>query len=229
MRLTTKEMQDFKALFVKYCQQEASLGHCEPAGCEFCPVNMALSEIFEKFANGENPGVDAGDELNCKTRLPTCAEWDALVQATGGNNTIIHWDRMYSWCRDADPDWASPRAVRGYYSARSWLNNSATYRYVHVGFRPTFEVLHPDPLTPDGTIITVGTLYMDGKPVRVPKNPTWDGDIPDYAPGTKLELRETLDDHAYQVQAIRVGDVLIADRILLKNISWEDLAAQGIC
>lgn len=29
MRLTTKEMQDFKALFVKYCQQEASLGHCE--------------------------------------------------------------------------------------------------------------------------------------------------------------------------------------------------------
>lgn len=156
-------------------------------------------------------------------RLPTCAEWDALVQATGGNNTIIHWDRMYSWCRDTDPDWASGRAVRGYSSARDWYYGNAMSRYVIVGFRPTFEVLHPDPLTPDGTIITVGTLYMDGKPVRVSKNPTKDGAVPNYIPGASLEMREALDDPDYQVQAIKAGDVLIVDRILLKNISWNDL------
>ena len=163
-----------------------------------------------------------------KMRLPTCEEYDLLATTTKEDNDTMHWSHMYSWCQDEYPGSMSPRAVRGYYSARRW-HYYAAFRGVFVGFRPTFEVLHPDPLTPDGTIITVGTLYMDGKPVRVPKNPTWDGDIPDYAPGTKLELRETLDDHAYQVQAIRVGDVLIADRILLKNISWEDLAAQGIC
>ena len=161
-------------------------------------------------------------------RLPTCAEWDALVQATGGNNTIIHWDRMYSWCRDTDPDWASRRAVRGWVSARYWNYYTATHRYVYVGFRPTFEVLHPDPLTPDGTIITVGTLYMDGKPVRVSKNPTKDGAVPNYIPGARLEFREMVNDAAYQVNAIKIGSVMIADRVLLKNISWEDLAAQGI-
>ena len=59
--------------------------------------------------------------------------------------------------------------------------------------------------------------------MRIPQNPTDDGDIPDYVPGTTLELRETLEDPAYQVQAIRVGSVLIADRVLLKNISWNDI------
>ena len=94
---------------------------------------------------------------------------------------------------------------------------------MHVGFRPAFEVLHPDPLTPDGTIITVGPLYMDGKPVKVPQNPTQNGDVSDYIPGAKLEMREALDDPSYQVKAIKVGDVLVADRVLLKNLSWDDL------
>lgn len=70
---------------------------------------------------------------------------------------------------------------------------------------------------------------MDGQPVRIPQNPTWDGDIADYAPGAKLEFRPALDDPAYQIQTIRVGSVLIADRVLLKNISWWDLEKQGFC
>ncbi len=65
---------------------------------------------------------------------------------------------------------------------------------------------------------------MDSKPVKVPQSPTRNGDIPDYIPGAKLEMREALDDPSYQVQAIKAGDVLIADRVLLKNISWDDIA-----
>lgn len=38
-----------------------------------------------------------------------------------------------------------------------------------------------------------------------------------------------LDDPAYQVRAIRIGRALVADRVLLKNISWEDLHVQEIC
>ena len=70
---------------------------------------------------------------------------------------------------------------------------------------------------------------MDDQPVKVPVNPTEDGDIPDYIPGAKLKLGAPIQDAAYQVQAIKVGNVLIADRVLLKNISWNDLHMQGIC
>ena len=157
-----------------------------------------------------------------KMRLPTCEEYDLLATTTKEDNDTMHWSYMYSWCQDEDQDSMLKRAVRGYLSARYWNGDNATNRNVHVGFRPAFEVLHPDPLTPDGTIITVGTLYMDGKPVRVSKDPTKDGTVPDYIPGASLEMREALDDPDYQVQAIKAGDVLIADRVLLKNISWND-------
>ena len=68
---------------------------------------------------------------------------------------------------------------------------------------------------------------MDGKPVKVPQNPTRNGDVLDYIPGAKLEFRKAMNDAAYQVRAIKVGDVLIADRVLLRSISWVDLAGEG--
>jgi hypothetical protein len=157
-----------------------------------------------------------------KMRLPTCEEYDLLATAVKEDNNRMHWNDMFSWCQDADPALASTRAVRGYHSARLWTRGNATARRAHVGFRPAVEIPNPDSLTPDGTIVTVGSLYMDGKPVKVPQSPTKDGDIPDYIPGAKLEMREALDDPDYQVKAIKAGDILIADRVLLKNISWDD-------
>lgn len=59
--------------------------------------------------------------------------------------------------------------------------------------------------------------------------PTWYEDITDYVPGARLALGPALDDPAYQVQAIRIGRALVADRVLLKNISWQDLHVQEIC
>jgi hypothetical protein len=159
-----------------------------------------------------------------KMRLPTCEEWDRLVDITNGDDNWMHWNDMHSWCQDVASVLASRRAVRGWVSARRRNDRYATTRNAHLGFRPVVEILNPDPLTPDGTIVTVGTLYMDSKPVKVPQSPTRNGDIPDYIPGAKLEMREALNDPSYQVQAIKAGDVLIADRVLLKNISWDDIA-----
>lgn len=139
----------------------------------------------------------------------------------------MYWKDMFSWCQDTASDCASRRVVRGYFSARAWYDYNATYRGVLVGFRPAFEILAPDPMLSDGAIITVGTLYMDGHPVRTPQNPTCRGDIPDYIPGAELELREALDDADYQVRAIKVGSILIADRVLLKNIDC--FSAAGVC
>ena len=188
--------------------------------------NISWDDIQEALA-GDKP---AAHPLRLgKMRFPTCAEYDSLADTAKEANGIMHWKGIYSWCQDVKPGWPSTHAVRGYLSARYWLNYNATSRSAHVGFRPVFEILNSDTLPPDGTIVTVGTLYMAGEPVKVPLNPTWDGDIPDYTPDSKLELREALGDPAYQVNAIRVGDILIVDRVLLKNISWQDLREQGFC
>lgn len=57
--MTEQDMKTFKELFGKYCHQEVKNGHCEPDGCEFCPVNKAYEEIFERF-------VDSEDDLDTK-------------------------------------------------------------------------------------------------------------------------------------------------------------------
>ena len=163
-----------------------------------------------------------------KMRLPTNAEWNRLVDVVGEGDNVLHWSNMYSWCQDTDPFYPLKRMVRGRLLARYWGGRSISRRHANVGFRPAFEFSGNRSLA-DGTVTTADTLYMDGSPVKVPVNPTKDGDIPDYIPGAKLEFREAIDDAAYQVKAIKVGNALIADRVLLKNISWGDLHMQGIC
>lgn len=155
-----------------------------------------------------------------KMRLPTCKEWDWLADLTGEDASLIHWESILSWCQNADSNRPSYRAVRGYCSVRHWSYYKASTQLESVGFRPAIEL--GDNTPPDGTVVVVGTLYMGGQPVKIPTNPTQDGDILDYIPGSKLELRRALTDKNYQLRAIQVGDILIADQVLLKNISWKD-------
>ena len=56
---------------------------------------------------------------------------------------------VYSWCQETYAANAAYRAVRGYTSARIWNYNSASARYVYLGFRPVLEVLNTDPLISD--------------------------------------------------------------------------------
>lgn len=151
------------------------------------------------------------------------------MDAPHEDNALSHWKDMFSWVNDKKNKYGLPssyRAVRGYYSGRYWDFSYATGRYVNVGFRPAVD-LEPGALPSDirdGESVVVGTLYMDGVAVRVPQKPTFDGDIVDYIPDTKLELRPALDDPAYQVTAIHIGgNILMADRVLLRNISYEDI------
>lgn len=168
-----------------------------------------------------------GELQTTPVRLPTCKEWDVMMDII--DDSMAHWALMYSWCQNETANRMSSRAVRGYHSARHWDNFNAAARNAIVGFRPVFEARNTGHLVSDGRFVTVGTLYMDGQPVRIPQNPTWDGDIADYTPGAKLESRPALDDPAYQIQAFKVGDMLISDRVLLKNITWWDLEEQGFC
>lgn len=153
-------------------------------------------------------------------RLPTCEEWNRLTEVTNGENGKMHWAGIYSWCQDSD--FAGTRMVRGCHSDHYLCRTAETERRPSVGFRPVFEMPLDASSLRDGDLVTVGTLYMNNEPVNVPKYPTKDGDIPDYIPGAILRLGQPLVDADYQISAIRVGDVLIADRVLLKNISWPE-------
>ena len=159
-------------------------------------------------------------------RIPTGEEWNAFMDVTDENNNIANWKDMLSWTLSAGE--LVNRAARGHYSPRSWCCYAADDRSLYVGFRPAFELLNPDSLE-NGQRVIAGTLYMNGEPVPVPKNPVYKGDILNYIPGATLEMREALDDPDFQVRAIKVGNVLVCDRILLRMISSIDIENQDFC
>ena len=92
--------------------------------------------------------------------VPQSNEWDTMLNKDSGY--IQNWNKMYSWGQDTSSAAESPRAVRGYDSARFWNDNlsSATNSHPHVGFRPVLEVLNPDTLGSDG--MKAVTLDLNG-------------------------------------------------------------------
>ena len=95
---------------------------------------------------------------NSERGVPQSNEWDTMLNKNSGY--IQNWNEMYSWGQDTVSDDASYRAVRGYYSARYWYGNHATYSGPDVGFRPVLEVLNPDTLGSDG--LKAVTLDLGG-------------------------------------------------------------------
>ena len=159
-------------------------------------------------------------------RIPTNEEYDQMVKTTGCEDEKIHWANMYSWVCDAKNEHqlsSTYRAVRGYYSARYWRNLTATHQYVDVGFRPAFELLDVETLAPQGDLSIIGTLYMDGLPVEVPQKADKSENIVKYIPGAKLEVRPSLGDPAYIITGFRVGNAVISDRVILNQISYEEI------
>ena len=83
---------------------------------------------------------------------PVSSDLDTNLNTTDHNSThnqLWHWVGVYSWCQETWAENASPRALRGYSSARFWYDRSSGNRYVYVGFRPVLEVLNTDPLISD--------------------------------------------------------------------------------
>ena len=83
---------------------------------------------------------------------PVSSDLDTNLNTTDHNSThnqLWHWVGVYSWCQETWAENASYRALRGYPSARTWINYSSGSRNVTVGFRPVLEVLNTDPLISD--------------------------------------------------------------------------------
>ncbi|MGG1531367.1 Ig-like domain-containing protein [Brevibacillus agri] len=94
----------------------------------------------------------------------------------------------------------------------------------------------------NGDLIKLGTFYLAGakkvrptKPWRSDTTPPGApsvGDIPSFSAGQTIEIRDTDASDAYKIQWREVKGgakkLLIADRDLLVNVSWDDLNAQGL-
>lgn len=168
--------------------------------------------------------------MDYKMRIPTSKEYDQLLKLTGGDDAKMHWTEMYSHVMNTDADGeigADLCVIRGCPAANFWDTVARVARRKNLGFRPVVENLDhdtPSPEVKEGDVIILGTLYMNGVPVRCPQKPTCGGDITDYIPGAKLEMKEPLKDPSYWVTGIYLGNgTAVADRNFLRCISAADL------
>ena len=76
-------------------------------------------------------------------------EWDRILDETGKDDALWHWKGMFFLGQEASACVASNRAVRGWVSARNWVDYNASRRSVNVGFRPALEPLPSDTPTPN--------------------------------------------------------------------------------
>jgi hypothetical protein len=93
----------------------------------------------------------------------------------------------------------------------------------------------------NGDLIKLGTFYLSGTKKKRPLKP-WDpyynphfngtGDTTVFSSGQTIEIRDTDSDDAYKIRWVEVErnnkKLLIADRNLLTQVSWNDLNAQEL-
>lgn len=109
----------------------------------------------------------------------------------------------------------------------------------NIGYRPVLFPVDAYELTIDldflsreghknGDLVTLGTLYLDDTPVKVPQNPSPNGDVINYPPGAAITFGDTSDKPDEQLHWLCMDGLLICDRVLMKNISWNELDDQDL-
>lgn len=167
----------------------------------------------------------------------TVSMWDRTIAALGSHQNRLHFGSVFSWCQNSPYTDPMFRWVRGFSNTNDQDYEHPSTHTASLGYRPCLIPLNPETLQPDssklekykdGTTFCMGTLYMNKRPIDNPQIPTRDGDITDYIPGADLRIGESHEDPKYHIQWLKAGDCLIADRNLLKNISWDDLDKYGL-
>lgn len=155
-------------------------------------------------------------------------EYDKLLEATHGDDAIMHWSEFYSWTKNTENRRDIPRdcgVLRGYREAQRWAYTGKNAHDSIYGFRPAFDCITPEELPEDielGDVIIVGTLCMNCEVVQVRQ---YDAKtIAKYYEGTTISLHQALDEPDYAVWGVYIGDnVFVADRPLLMKISLSDI------
>ena len=107
------------------------------------------------------PSVGSGDTGSGESRYgtPSNNEWDRILDKDSGY--VKNWNGIISsWGQDVFSGSTSHRAVRAFYSARSWAYTLSSNQHVTLGFRPVLEVRNPNTLGADG--LKAVTLDLGG-------------------------------------------------------------------
>lgn len=74
--------------------------------------------------------------------------------------------------------------------------------------------------------VELGSLFVGRQAQQVPQNPiAKTGDIPIYS-GGQITIRNTVPGKA--ITWVAAGDILIADRCLLSDVTWKELDSAGL-
>ena len=117
-------------------------------------VNVSWEDLDQNdLVNGKQIQID-GQYFHCRLlqvvkRKIFPSEWDKILDETGEDDTLWHWNNAYFWGQEKPTDVSPTCAVRGYYSARRWGGSDAANRNVGVGFRPALEPLPSDTPIPN--------------------------------------------------------------------------------
>ena len=87
------------------------------------------------------PSVGSGDTGSGESRYgtPSNNEWDRILDKDSGY--VKNWNGIISsWGQDVFSGSTSHRAVRAFYSARSWAYTLSSNQHVTLGFRPVLEL-----------------------------------------------------------------------------------------
>ena len=103
-------------------------------------------------------GSDSTGWDDSQRGVPQSNEWDTMLNKNSGY--IQNWNKMYLWGQDTFSGSTSFRALRGFSSARFWINYRASTSSPILGFRPVLEVLNPSTLGSDG--LKAVTLDLGG-------------------------------------------------------------------
>ncbi len=170
-------------------------------------------------------------------RLLTSEEWDNLIDTVGADNKLLHYSKTASWVQDKRDDWSSRRIVRGGQQAHSKNSYSESDRGPRVGYRPCLEPLNPLTYKPDisnfsnvrdGEVLTFGSLRLDDRSFSVPKSQASEGDIMNYSSSFSISIGNSTNDFSDHIQWVKAGNLLVADRNILKGVSWAQLNLYGL-
>lgn len=77
-------------------------------------------------------------------------------------------------------------------------------------------------------IFEFGSIYLGDMPQRIPQNPCIRGDIPQYIPTSPIRIGQTAEGRRIPWVKPDGMNLLIADRVLLADISWQQLQSAGL-
>ena len=173
--------------------------------------------------------------------IPTVNQWETVMKVTEHRSDFkdfLHITGNFSWCQDDLPMSFKGRQVRGFDDPHSVHSFNSQGRTAIVGFRPLLIPLNPDTLQadhsildriPDGIAMDLGTLYINGtKITTMYPGKDFVKNTPDYSPNSLIQLGDSSLDIYSQIRFIKCDHFLIADRNILKNVSWEDLDRCGL-